>query len=457
MPTLIWLLAVTEGALFFAAIYGAVLLRFAEPIAVVEQRIGPLWHRALVFALLLVVAVFAFGLYSRRQRARRIGIFVRLAAAVAGGTALTTVVFFVLPQLWIGRGVVAFGSVLALLASVAARTIFHFLMDERLFKRNVLVYGTGEQALSMTRLRRRSDRRGFTLIGFVRSPGEDTVVPAEQCIDAASGLLALCLEYDIDELIVAMDERRGRLPIRDLLECRVAGIEVSELATFLERETGRVRVDVLNPSWIIFGEGFRRDWARRISSRTLDLITSIFAVLMTWPLMLAVALAIKLEDGFRAPVIYRQERVGLGGSVFQLLKFRSMRIDAESDGAARWAQVGDPRVTRVGAIIRKLRLDELPQILNVLRGDMSFVGPRPERPQFVRQLEAAIPYYVQRHCVRPGITGWAQLCYPYGASERDAIEKLQFDLYYIKNNSLLFDLSILLQTIEVVLLGKGAR
>ncbi|HJX21606.1 MAG TPA: TIGR03013 family XrtA/PEP-CTERM system glycosyltransferase, partial [Steroidobacteraceae bacterium] len=246
-------------------------------------------------------------------------------------------------------------------------------------------------------------------------------------------------------------------PLRELLECRIAGIDVTELLTFLERETGRVHIDVLNPSWMIFGEGFRRDPLRLLSARLLDLLASLLTVVVSLPVLVLTALAIKLEDGWRAPVFYRQARVGLAGHSFDVLKFRSMRTDAERDGQAQWAQKADPRVTRVGAVIRKLRIDELPQILNVLRGHMSFVGPRPERPQFANELVGKIPYYVLRHCVKPGITGWAQLCYPYGSSEEDAFEKLQYDLYYIKNNSLLFDLAILVQTAEVVFMGKGAR
>jgi sugar transferase (PEP-CTERM system associated) len=256
--------------------------------------------------------------------------------------------------------------------------------------------------------------------------------------------------------VVAMDDRRRGFPILELLECRLAGIDVTELLSFLERETGRVRIDVLNPSWMIFGEGFRRDTLRLMSSRSLDLLASSILVLITLPLMLATWLAIKLEEGWSAPVLYRQERVGLGGRTFRLLKFRSMRTDAEANGA-QWAAKEDARVTRVGAVIRKFRIDELPQMLNVLRGHMSFVGPRPERPEFVADLAQKIPYYIQRHCVKPGITGWAQLCYPYGSSEQDALEKLQYDLYYIKNNSLLFDLAILVQTAEVVFMGQGAR
>ena len=293
-------------------------------------------------------------------------------------------------------------------------------------------------------------------VGLVADPGEEPAVPTGRLLDPAGDLRELCERLNVSEVVVAMDDRRRGFPIRELLECRLAGIEVTELLTFLERETGRVRIDMLNPSWIIFGQGFRRDPLRLFSSRTMDLLASLGVLVVSLPVMLLTVIAIKIEDGWRAPALYSQSRVGLGGRTFNVLKFRSMRPDAELNGA-QWALRKDPRVTRVGAIIRNLRVDELPQVINVLRGQMSFVGPRPERPEFVAHLAEKIPYYVQRHCVKPGITGWAQLCYAYGSSEQDALEKLQYDLYYIKNNSLLFDLAILVQTAEVVLFGKGAR
>jgi sugar transferase (PEP-CTERM system associated) len=290
----------------------------------------------------------------------------------------------------------------------------------------------------------------------VRPPDEEPGVPSERVLESEGDLCALCERLGVTEVVVAMDDRRRGFPIPELLECRLAGVDVTELLTFLERETGRVHIDVLNPSWMIFAQGFKRDPLRLLSSRALDLFASLAVLVVALPAMVLTFIAIKIEDGWQAPALYRQARVGLGGKVFKVLKFRSMRQDAELNGA-QWAQYADPRVTRVGAIIRKLRIDELPQVFNVLRGHMSFVGPRPERPEFVAQLAEKIPYYVQRHCVKPGITGWAQLCYPYGSSENDALEKLQYDLYYIKNNSLLFDLAILIQTAEVVLFGKGAR
>jgi sugar transferase (PEP-CTERM system associated) len=451
-------MAAAEAAVFLGAMLLAYRVRFATwyPVASVGSR-QTLWLCAAVFVVANLVSVLAFGLYSSRQRARTSGVFVRLVAAIAAAVAATAALFYVVPSLWIGRGVVALASLFSLIGVGASRAVFSRMMDESLLKRRVLVYGVGQRTTSISGLRRRSDRRGFEIVGYVQPDGESIAVPRERVLDASKGILQLCTRLDVHEVVVAMEDRRRGFPILGLLECRLAGIEVTELLTFLERETGRVRIDVLNPSWMIFGEGFRRDPVRLFSSRTLDLVASLLLVILSMPIMLVTMLAIKLEDGWRAPVFYGQARVGLAGQTFTVLKFRSMRTDAERDGQAQWAQKSDPRVTRVGAVIRKLRIDELPQILNVVTGQMSFVGPRPERPQFVAELAQKIPYYVQRHCVKPGITGWAQLCYPYGSTQEDALEKLQYDLYYIKNNTLLFDLAILVQTAEVVFMGKGAR
>jgi sugar transferase (PEP-CTERM system associated) len=258
-------------------------------------------------------------------------------------------------------------------------------------------------------------------------------------------------------VVVAVDDRRNGLPIQELLDCKLRGTAVTDALSFFERETGRVNVDHLYPSWMIFSDGFIRNRIQALTQRGFDLIASTALLLITWPVMLVTAALIWIEDRGRHPILYRQTRVGYEGRAFEVLKFRSMRPDAEKDGRAVWAKEDDDRVTRVGAFIRKYRIDELPQIFNVLRGDMSFVGPRPERPTFVAELSQKIPYYRERHSVKPGITGWAQLCYRYGSTDEDALQKLQYDLYYVKNRSFLFDLMILLQTAEVVLWRQGAR
>jgi sugar transferase (PEP-CTERM system associated) len=286
-------------------------------------------------------------------------------------------------------------------------------------------------------------------------------VPSEVLISYSGTLQAFCLQHKIQELVVAVDERRrsdqSGFPLDDLLDCKLNGISVIDDLSFLERESGRLDIRSLSPGWLVFSDGFSFSPLRDYLERGFDLMASTLLLLVTWPFMLLATIAIKLEEGARAPLIYSQERVGYGGRIIRVHKFRSMRIDAEKDGKAVWAQKNDSRVTRVGQFIRNTRIDELPQIFNVFKGEMSFVGPRPERPQFVEELAQKIPYYRERHRVKPGITGWAQLCYPYGASEHDAEEKLKYDLYYIKNHSVMFDLYILVRTVEVILLGNGVR
>ena len=446
-----------EAVVFFAAVYGAVLVRFEGSfgnLSAVPGLIGALWPRALLFSLVMLLCLLSFGLYSARQRARLFGLALRLILAVLMGFAATSALFYLVPNLWIGRGVVALATVGAFLGVVVSRSIFSRVVDEDILKRRVLVYGAGKSAAAIAGIRRRSDRRGFHVAGYVPAIGELREV-TEGLLEPSEQLVQLCSRLDVSEVVVAMDDRRRGFPIAQLLQCRLAGVDVTEQLTFLERETGRVRIDILNPAWMIFGEGFRRDSVRLLTSRMLDVSAGLIVFTLALPVMLCAALAIKLEEGWHAPLFYRQRRVGLLGQPFGLLKFRSMRVDAEQNGQAQWACKNDPRVTRVGALMRKTRIDELPQLLNVLRGQMSLVGPRPERPEFVADLAERIPYYHERHSVKPGITGWAQLCYPYGSSEQDALQKLQYDLYYVKNNTLLFDLAILLQTAEVVFLGKG--
>lgn len=452
------MLAVVEGVIFFFAPYLAVMLRFDADALLTEDIQGTMLWRGVVFVAVLFVSMTAMGLYNSRQRSRLSGLVARVAASMIGGMLCIAVLFYLLPSLHIGRGALMISIAIAFFGSVLVRAVFDTLVDEDLFKRRVLVYGAGRRAGSLARLRRRSDRRGFTLIGYVPAQGdEESVVEDVHKLPTTMSLLELCRLHRVDEIVVAMDDRRRQFPMEQLLECRLDGVEILELVTFLERETGKVRLDVLNPSWMIFAEGFGRGRIHDTLERVFDILASLTLLILASPLMLLTALAIKLTEGPRASVFYRQVRVGRNGRPFKLLKFRSMREDAEKDGKAQWAQKNDSRVTRIGAFIRTTRIDELPQILNVLRGEMSFVGPRPERPEFVEQLSERIPYYRERHSIKPGITGWAQLCYPYGSSEQDAVEKLQYDLFYVKNHSLLFYLAILVQTVEVILWRKGAR
>ncbi|HEU0225981.1 MAG TPA: TIGR03013 family XrtA/PEP-CTERM system glycosyltransferase [Steroidobacteraceae bacterium] len=439
----------------FAIVALIVVATHAGTVAIVQAL--PHWSTPPLFALAVLVANGAMGLYNTRLREHLFGLALRFLLVSVALLAAIGIVLYSFPTSRLAIPDFATAIALTAGASLVGRFLLGRFVSDGFLKTRVLVYGAGKQAQSIANLKRRSDRMGFLVVGYLPASAETRCVPDSKVVDPGGDLLAYCEAHDVDEIVVAMDDRRQEFPLRELLHCRINGIDVLELVTFLERETGAVRLDVLNPSWIIFSPGFKRSWARDLVGRLLDITASIALLAVAWPFMLLSALAIKLEDGIAAPVLYRQHRVGNDGKLFKVYKFRSMTVDAEADGVARWASEEDLRVTRVGAFLRRSRFDELPQLLNVLRGDMRFVGPRPERPEFVSHFVETLPYYGERHSVPPGLTGWAQLCYPYGSSEQDAIEKLKYDLYYIKNRSFLFDLAILIQTVEVIIFGKGAR
>lgn len=455
LPLLV--LALTEFLAFGFALEIAVVIRLGTDFAWIREEVGPVWPRAVAFALACSLSFLALGLYGLGERVSALGIALRVVIAMVGAFVVVATIFYLFPDIRIGRGVLAIAASLAALFALLLRILAWHLMNLKGIKRRVLVYGHSARMAAFTRMRRRSDRVGYVLVGVVHHPGDPGDDLGETVFEAPHGLKALCQQLNIDEVVVALQDRRQTLPVKELLECRLAGISVIEFISFMERETGRIQLDLLSPGWMIFGEGFRRDNLRLFTSRLLDFVASGILLLAASPIMLFTALAIWLEDGRKGGgVFYRQTRVGLDGRVFSLTKFRSMRVNAEA-GGAQWATRDDPRVTRVGSFIRKTRIDELPQLLNVLRGHMRFVGPRPERPEFVAELEKAIPFYSFRHSVKPGLTGWAQINYPYGASVEDARRKLEYDLYYVKHHNFLFDLTILLRTVEVVLMGKGAR
>jgi len=326
-----------------------------------------------------------------------------------------------------------------------------------LLPHRVLVLGTGAEARVVEASLNDADTPGLQVVGFYAlEKVQETVVSPNRVLAKVGPIEDLVKRLGVREIIVAVRQQRGGvLPLRGLLECRLNGIQVTDLARFFERVHGRVPIESLKASWLIYGNGFRQNWLRRVVKRAFDVTVAMALLAVFFPLMAMVAILIFLER--RGPVIYRQERVGLRGDHFVVLKFRSMRADAESDGKPRWAEREDPRVTSFGRILRRARIDELPQLLNVLKGEMSFVGPRPERPQFVTMLTDQVPFYAVRHSVKPGITGWAQVRYSYGANVEQSVKKLEYDLYYVKNNTLFLDLMILLETVRVVLLGEGAR
>jgi sugar transferase (PEP-CTERM system associated) len=409
----------------------------------------------LVFACTLQAAMVAVGVYGPEAiRSVRFAI-ARLLVAVMLGIILLSLLFFLFPPVSFWRSSLLYAMWFGVLSLSLVRVALRDVLGSERFKRRILVLGAGARAERIEALAARPGA-GFAVVGFVgMNDGAPVVATSVNRTEIAS-LPDHLLTRGAGEVVLALEERRNALPLNDLLRIKTTGVAVHDFSSFLERETGRVDLDSLNPSWLIFSDGFSA--GRRLSGiakRLFDVVVSLFILILTAPLVLLTALAIKLESP--GPAFFRQRRVGLYGEAFDVIKLRSMRLDAEVGGKAVWAQKDDPRVTRIGRVIRKLRIDELPQAWGVLKGEMSFVGPRPERPQFVADLEARLPYYAERHVVKPGITGWAQINYPYGASIADAREKLEFDLYYAKNYSPFLDILILLQTARVILWPEGAR
>lgn len=413
---------------------------------------------ATVFAIASQLFSLSLGLYNPKLREPYRAIFRRaVVATVMGGFTLMLVTLAFAERVFPPEALLL--TVIFSIGLVSLIRFFDFTYEFLAQKKiNVLVIGAGERAsIIEKRMKRRVDRKRFDLHGFVvmRGDSPNGIQKEKKFTLEGENLAAYILKNNIDELIIACDERRNNIPLDLLFDCKMRGTNVIEILDFIERETGQVAVNLVYPSWVIYSNGFNStNELRNALDWLFNALLTTCVFLIVWPIMLLTWLSIKLEEGLQAPTFYFQRRVGLGGKPFNVIKFRSMRVDAETSGAV-WASRNDPRVTRIGKFLRKYRIDELPQLWNVLRGDMGFVGPRPERPEFVKDLVVKIPYYNQRHNVKPGLTGWAQLKYPYGSTEEDALEKLKFDLYYVKHRSFLLDLHILVQTVEVVLFGKG--
>jgi len=460
IPVQLVFLAALEALVLFLSMYVGVALRFSGLEFSDGTLVGAVAPRAFVFMIVMMVVMTAFGMFTRESQTADSSYYVRfLISFLAGGIALSFV-FYILPVLHIGRGVLALTFMIAFAGSALIRILFVRLVDLNNLKRRMLVLGTGTRAARIGALieQDKSIDRKYELVGYFPTGDgpRHLSVPQDKLIREKGSLLAIVTRYAIDELVVAIRDRRNSgMNMNELLECKMEGVHVTDITTYFERETGHVQLDSLNPSWMVYSDGFIHTQAKNNIKRVFDIIVSLTLLLFVWPVMLVTAVLILLESG--SPIFYRQERVGECGRVFQVLKFRSMRQDAEAGGKPQWAKKEDDRITRVGRVIRKLRIDELPQVINVLRGEMSFVGPRPERPFFVKELAGQIPYFLNRNTVKPGITGWAQIRYPYGSSVEDAVQKLQYDLYYAKNHSLFLDIIILFQTMQVVLFGKGAR
>jgi sugar transferase (PEP-CTERM system associated) len=455
------LLMFIEGSLIALALLCGVRLRFWNS----PDEMDALLHfpeiaeQGLVVIITFQLCFYYSDLYNLNVLRGRSEQLICLGQSLGSACLLLGALYYIFPSLLIGRGTF----LISVMLVGAFVTINRVLLDRAWQiaapKQNIAILGTHEMALNVARELTARDDLNVSLVGFIEAKAGDSgpskTLFGHQVIGAAEDLERLAPEYRVARIIVAMEDRRGRMPVRKLVRLRVQGVRVEDAHTTMSSLTGRVWLESIHPSWFVFSEGFRRSRLNLAVKRALDLSLGILGLIVSLPVMALVALAVKLDS--KGPAIFRQERVGLGGRVFKVLKFRSMRVDAERTSGAQWATEDDPRATRVGRFIRKFRLDELPQFLNVIRGEMSFVGPRPERPVFVDQLRKDISYYDERHSVRPGVTGWAQVQYRYGATVEDAYRKLEYDLFYLKNMSLFFDCVVVLKTIRIVLTGSGGR
>ena len=454
VPRAVLMLALLDFVLLIVAAETGWVLRATQ----INMHVDPMINRAaplISFAISIQLAMIAVGVYGVDALHSVRFAAARLLVAMSFGVMLISMLFFALPGTTLWRSNALYAMTFSYVALISVRVLLGSFLGSEGFKRRLLVLGAGPRA---ARIRALAAERGvsFIVVGHVAMNDCESIIPTAINRDHIESLAEHATLLNASEVVLALEERRNALPLADLIRVKTTGVHVNEISSFLERETGRVDLDSVNPSWLIFSDGFSSGrFLSVIAKRCFDIAASLTLLVLTMPLVIVTAIAIKLES--KGPALFRQQRVGLYHQNFELFKLRSMRQDAEVAGQAVWAQQDDPRVTRVGKWIRKLRIDELPQVWNVLKGEMSFVGPRPERPQFVADLEAQLSYYAERHMVKPGITGWAQINYPYGASLEDARHKLEYDLYYAKNYSPFLDVLILLQTFRVVLWPDGAR
>lgn len=448
-------LMLIEWLVFYLAMYAGATLRLR--MTDVDYSGNQLIPASILFACVFVVSCSLAGLYRKTLDREEYKLLERINLAFALAIFALVFIYYAFPGLVLSRNTLLTALVFSFLGQLLTRYLFYKFANLERLKRRVLVIGAGVRAEELQQVNSSFVHRGFEIVGHL--PLDDELIAVQDkalLLDQTCNLKQLIKQRKVDEIVIAVDDRHKKLPADELLDAKMSGVMIIGLQAFYEREQRLIFLETLSPSWLVFSDGFVNDGLRVWIKRGFDILASLGWLLCTWWIMLLAALAIGLESGFSKPVLYRQTRVGFRNRPFTLIKFRSMDIDAETDGA-KWTSEDDGRVTRVGRFIRKYRIDELPQLFNVLRGDMSFVGPRPERPEFVEGFLQRIPFYKERYRVKPGITGWAQLCYPYGAGERETRHKLQFDLYYVKNYSLFLDLTIMLSTIEAVLWGRGGR
>jgi len=447
------LLIAVDAALAILSVAVGYCLRFGG-VSGFAELVEPGGLRLLIVAAVVIVSGFFCELYSRGQRFSGNDLAARLAVVMMVSLLVLSAVYYLVPVVMIGRGLLSLALILCGILQFALRRGLHTLGGLPGFSQRVLVLGVGPLA-EVIEATIQLSRGRYVLAGFVQPASDIMTVSEDRVVGHVEEIARLVQQQRASQLVVAVTERRGVLPVKELLLCKLNGIEVLDSPSFYEKLSGKLLIENIQPSWFIYSNGFRITVVKRLYKRFLDILFSLAGLLLALPLFPLVALLVRIDSP--GPVLFRQVRVGEKGREFDILKFRTMRQDAESLTGAVWAQRNDPRITRIGGMLRKTRLDELPQLFNVLKAEMSFIGPRPERPEFVERLTERIPYYNKRHFVKPGLTGWAQICYPYGASEEDALEKLRYDLFYIKNYSFLLDLFIVLETVKVVLYGRGGR
>lgn len=456
VPTEFVLLAFVEFIALVGALYLALSLRFMG--ADWSHPFGSFLPKGILYALIMQLSMVSFGVYQRQAGRFFDEMVLRIASGLLLGLVPLGISYYFAPGFFLGRGVLILAVAISFVMIALIRLIFRQVVKERNMWARILVLGAGKKADLVREAMDSGALKGLNFVGFIAMPGDELSADHDDIITIDGPLVKFVEQQDVDEIVLAVDDRRtANLPSKDLLDCKMSGVDILDLITFCERRTGKIRLDMLNPSWLYLSDGFEVSTFRTLSKRIVDILMVLLLLPIVLPVMLIVTIAILIESRGRGPILYSQVRVKQDNRPFKIYKFRSMVTDAEKDGVARWASKNDSRITRVGSIIRKGRLDETPQLFNVLKGDMSFVGPRPERPEFVAKLAEKIPFYEERHRVKPGLTGWAQIRYDYGDSEADGLEKLQYDLYYVKNYSLFLDILIILQTAEVVMLSKGAQ
>ncbi|MGI8670021.1 MAG: TIGR03013 family XrtA/PEP-CTERM system glycosyltransferase [Aridibacter sp.] len=454
----------TIGLIFadIAIIYGGIILALYLRLGItgseyqLSENNG--WSKIAFATAVCLLVLYFYDLYDYTVIANRRELFLRLVQSLGIAWALLAFIFYIIPPLLIGRGVSVFSVIIVLISLLVWRVLIHTLTGHPDIGEKILIVGSGKAALETAEIAWERRDAGFRIIGFVSENGHQPQEKLGQSkiLGTTDDLENIIKDGNVDRVVIAVRERRGVFPTETLLKMSLAGdVSIEECTSFFERVTGKVHLDLLRPSWLIFAGRKRDTRLKTVLRESVHRILALIGLILSLPIALITAILVKIDS--KGPIFYRQERVGKNGKPFNVIKFRSMKTDAEKDGKPIWATSDDERVTRVGRVIRKIRVDEIPQFWNIIKGEMSFVGPRPERPHFVEQLAKEIPFYEHRHLTAPGLTGWAQTKYPYGASVEDARQKLQYDLYYVKNQSLALDLIIVFETVKTVLFSRGGR